>query len=54
MQDKDPWQGMEREYAKESDLPLSGRILPTRSSFLFSKRKFNQGKQIEEKDTKKE
>jgi predicted PurR-regulated permease PerM len=27
MQDKDPWQNMEREYSKESDFPLFGRIL---------------------------
>jgi predicted PurR-regulated permease PerM len=26
MQDKDPWQNMEREYSKESDFPLFGRI----------------------------
>jgi predicted PurR-regulated permease PerM len=26
MLDKDPWQGMEREYSKESDFPLFGRI----------------------------
>ncbi len=27
MQDKDPWQNMEREYSKESDFPLFGRLL---------------------------
>lgn len=26
MQDKDPWQNMEREYSKESDFPLFGRL----------------------------
>lgn len=26
MQDKDPWEGMEREYQKDSDLPITGRI----------------------------
>ena len=27
MQDKDPWQNMEREYSKESDFPLFGRFI---------------------------
>jgi predicted PurR-regulated permease PerM len=51
MLDKDPWEGMEREYAKASDLPLTGRIAKKLQD-LFSKSVNDQNRKI--KSSKKE
>lgn len=45
MLDKDPWEGMEREYSRASDLPLTGRIAKKLQDF-FGKNVKNSNRKI--------
>jgi predicted PurR-regulated permease PerM len=50
MQDKDPWQNMEREYSKESDFPLFGRVFNKLKQIVV---KITNQQQIDSKKVKK-
>lgn len=53
MLDKDPWEGIQREYATESDLPLTGRIArKVQASFSKKVKRSNQKKKLSQKEKK--
>lgn len=52
MLDQDPWEGIEREYAKESDLPLTGRIARRIQAFFLQTRPKAQAKMPIKKESK--